>query len=515
MKARWNLYFMLTLNIKIVRILILIVYAGTAAAFGQTTKPSDGSYSLLENLVQRPEVFLGFPNGDESELLKKFKEPPKGYGEVPFFWWTGGDTLTKQRLLWQLDKLNETAVLGLNVSYNHTHRLADVELNKGNDKISFGVPEPGFPGFLSEDWWKLWNWFSEECAEREMGLGLDDYVVGWPGGGFWTDKVEKQLLEKNYQGKLKLHETLSVNKDAGIEYLVPESLISIVAYPESGGTYNYKEGVDLSGAVQKSVLKWKSPDHRQWDIVMISTEKGFMIHPHHGNLLIKEYYQHFEDQLSPEGKKGMNFFFQDELHLPIDNTVWSEDFTEVFKDKKHYDIINFLPALFIDIGDITPKIRLDYYDVMVELAERRYFKPIFEWHWQRGKIFGCDNWGRGLEPFRYGDYFRATRWFSAPGNDAPNPANGYSFIQTKVSSSVAHLYKKPRVWLEAFHSLGWNAQLSQIDLSTYKHFQFGANLLCLHGLYYTTYGGWWEWAPPDFHFRMPYWPHFKEWLNSQ
>jgi hypothetical protein len=172
----------------------------------------------------------------------------------------------------------------------------------------------------------------------------------------------------------------------------------------------------------------------------------------------------------------------------------------------------FLPALYFDIGDITPKIRLDYSDVMIELVEKRYFKPIFEWHWKRGLIFGCDNWGRGLEPERYGDYFRATRWFSAPGNDAPR--RGYSFIQTKVSSSVAHLYKRPRIWLEAYHSMGWNAQPSQIHFSTNKHYQFGANLLCLHGLYYSTHGGWWEWAPPDFHFRMPYWPHFKNWLKS-
>jgi hypothetical protein len=200
------------------------------------------------------------------------------------------------------------------------------------------------------------------------------------------------------------------------------------------------------------------------------------------------------------------------LEVDIDNQVWSEDFASIFEDKKGYDIRNLLPALYHDLGAITPKIRLDYNDVMIELAEKRYFKPIFEWHWQRGLIMGCDNVGRGLHPEEYGDYFRATRWFGAPGNDAPR--SGYSFIQTKVSSSIAHLYERPRVWLEAYHSIGWNAQPSHIDFLTNKHFQFGANLLCLHGLYYTTHGGWWEWAPPDFHFRMPYWPHFKHWLKN-
>ena len=41
----------------------------------------------------------------------------------------------------------------------------------------------------------------------------------------------------------------------------------------------------------------------------------------------------------------------------------------------------------------------------------------------------------------------------------------------------------------------------------------GGNLLCMHGLYYSTHGTWWEWAPPCFHFRMPYWPHMKQWLK--
>lgn len=29
----------------------------------------------------------------------------------------------------------------------------------------------------------------------------------------------------------------------------------------------------------------------------------------------------------------------------------------------------------------------------------------------------------------------------------------------------------------------------------------------------TWHGGWWEWAPPCFHFRMPNWPHMKHWLR--
>ena len=102
----------------------------------QTINFSDGSYAMPENVVKRPESFLGFPNQLENiNLLESFKTPPHGYGEIPFYWWTGGDTLTKERLLWQLDQLSEAGVLGLNISYNHTSKIVDTLINKGKNVI--------------------------------------------------------------------------------------------------------------------------------------------------------------------------------------------------------------------------------------------------------------------------------------------------------------------------------------------------------------------------------------------
>ena len=87
------------------------------------------------------------------------------------------------------------------------------------------------------------------------------------------------------------------------------------------------------------------------------------------------------------------------------------------------------------------------------------------------------------------------------------PGRNSDVIKEKVNSSIAHLYQRPRVWLEGYHSSGWGTTLESITIPTSENFVFGANLLILHGLYYSIYGVWWEWAPPDFHFRMPYWEH--------
>ena len=61
--------------------------------------------------------------------------------------------------------------------------------------------------------------------------------------------------------------------------------------------------------------------------------------------------------------------------------------------------------------------------------------------------------------------------------------------------------------------MGWSSNGQWLTRQLDHHLMAGGNLLCMHGLYYSTHGTWWEWAPPCFHFRMPYWPHMKQWLK--
>ncbi|MGL4593170.1 MAG: glycosylhydrolase-like jelly roll fold domain-containing protein [Thermoguttaceae bacterium] len=161
--------------------------------------------------------------------------------------------------------------------------------------------------------------------------------------------------------------------------------------------------------------------------------------------------------------------------------------------------------------DIGPKIRLDYNDVMVKMREKGYLAPMGNWHRDRGMIYGCDQMSRGKNPYEYGDYFRSVRWFTAPGHDTPG--SGADIIKGKVSSSISHMYDQPRVWLEGYHSAGWGMTMENLTQTTCENYAAGCNLLCLHGLYYTTHGGFWEWAPPCYHWRMPYWRHMGVWFK--
>ena len=167
------------------------------------------------------------------------------------------------------------------------------------------------------------------------------------------------------------------------------------------------------------------------------------------------------------------------------------------------------PALWLDCPSTT-KVRLDYADLVTSELERCYFNPFFNGMSSMALCMVTTTLGAAtcaLAANTTAIIFRTMRWYSAPGCDDPRVNGQRAFKGLKVNSSIAHLYHRPRVWVEAFHSSGWGTTPAEVVAAMNEDFVYGATVVNLHGLYYTTYGGWWEWASPDFHFRQPYWEH--------
>src|SRR5260370_27486622 len=186
-------------------------------------------------------------------------------------------------------------------------------------------------------------------------------------------------------------------------------------------------------------------------------------------------------------------------------SVWSTDVAEAFGAGCGYDVLPHLPALWEEYGDQAQRVRHDYHATRSALAEAAFFKPLFQWHEEHGLTCGFDQQGpaRAGYPIQsvqlYADYPRTHRWYTAPGSDHHGEA--------KSPSSLAHLYRRPRVWIEAFHSSGWGGTLEETFDWLLPWLRAGANLYDPHAVYYSTRGGWWEWAPPSTDWRQPYWKH--------
>ncbi|HOY60789.1 MAG TPA: glycosyl hydrolase, partial [Verrucomicrobiota bacterium] len=441
----------------------------------------------------------GYPDRDPNlDALPGFRNPPPGYGEVPFWWWTG-DPLDVDRLTWQLDQLHQKGISGVQVNYAHEDT-------------------PGWPTYAAEPpifsdaWWRVWGQVVDACRQRGMGIGLSTYTLDWPG----ADNLFRRLFTSRPElNALRLEPLPRQRFTSGqsVQVPVPSDLVAARAYPVKDGQVQ-RGGVDLRASIRDGRLEW-TPDEGEWELWLVRAERqANTLNPlltGIGDTIIRDFYQRFQEATPNRSAEGLDYFFNDELHIGAGARVWNSDFADEFQRRKGYNLFEVLPALWADLGPVTPKVRIDYADVRMALMEERYFQPIYQWHASRGLIFACDSGGRGLQPDEFGDYFRATRWYSAPGHDTPG---GHAdLIKGKVSSSIASLYRRPRVWLEGYHSLGWGATPERLMFATRENYLYGCTLLNLHGLYYSTHGSFWEWAPPCYHFRMPYWEHMGVFLK--
>jgi hypothetical protein len=462
-----------------------------------------GVFAFLNSCTSNnPVIQAGYPDrSPDLDVLPGFKNPPKGYGNVPFYWWIG-DTLTKDRILWQLEQLEGMGITGLQVNYCHTD----------TGGASYGLTYPSQPALFTEDWWNLFGWFLQEAKKRGMSVSLSDYTLGAAGQGWYVDEMLAENPEL-YGSKLKLMQ-VEVSGNQIFETVVPDNLISATAFKTVNSKVDPLSSVSIQSNIKDSVLSWDVPSGN-WELLFIYqvvVETSFdPMNPMSGQKVVEKFFQRFEDHFPGEAGKGLNFFFSDELTIGIRGFLWNDSFAREFQKSKGYDIITKLPHLFVDIDSVSYKIRLDYYDVMVELSEDGFFKPVYDWHTSRGMLYGCDHGGRGQDVTEFGDYFRTQRWMSGPGAD--QPGLGRNIIKAKVASSISHLYERPRTWLEGFYGSGWGTSSEELAGAIFANYAMGFNLLSLHGLYYTTHGSWWEWAAPENHFRQPYWKHAESLMN--
>lgn len=446
----------------------------------------------------------GYPSRHPSlDALPGFQDPPPGYGEVPFWWWTG-DPLRADRLLWQVDQLHKKGISGMQVNYAH--------------EDTPGWPTYGAqPEIFSPQWWQTWKVVASRCSRHGMGIGLSGYTLDWPNG---KSLISRTIYsDPQIQGReLAIAHKQRVSAGQPVTCQLPADTVAVRAY-SVGATGITADNVDLAGSVQNQRLDWTpAQDHREggdWEVWVFTAagKPGTLnpIHPLAGRRVVEKFFQLFQDHAPGQSADGLNYFFHDELRFGVGDRIWTDDLAREFMQRKGYDLFQALPAMFQDVGPKTVKYRLDFMDVKMQLAQERYFIPIFQWHFSRGKIYGCDQGSRGRNPMEFGDYFSSVRWYTAPGHDTPG--GRADLIKGKVSSSIAHLYKRPRVWLEGYHSLGWGATPENLMTATCENYLYGCNLLNLHGLYYTTHGSFWEWAPPCYHFRMPYWDHMGTFLK--
>ncbi|MBN1909238.1 MAG: hypothetical protein JW818_05835, partial [Pirellulales bacterium] len=195
----------------------------------------------------------GYPSrAADLDALPGFKNPPPGYGEVPFWWWTG-DPLDRRRLLWQIEELHKKGVSGMQVNYAH-------------DDTPGWPTSPVVPEIFSKPWWDTWGYVAGECERRGMGIGLSGYTLDWPNG---KSLLSRQIYsEREIQGrKLRVAQRVPAQAGKAVSIKLPSDTVGVWAYPLSKGKKITPPGRDLTRFVDTKAnqLTW-TPDKGDWEV---------------------------------------------------------------------------------------------------------------------------------------------------------------------------------------------------------------------------------------------------------
>ena len=111
-----------------------------------------------------------------------------------------------------------------------------------------------------------------------------------------------------------------------------------------------------------------------------------LLSEHTTELFIKitheEYYRRFGEHF---GKTILGFFvdepgfYNNFWGRNVESLPWTSDFASQFAQRRGYDLLPWIPALWENSGDKAKQVRFDYWLTVSELFKDRFFSKLADW----------------------------------------------------------------------------------------------------------------------------------------
>jgi hypothetical protein len=432
---------------------------------------------------------------NRQELLHLFKNPPREYADVVCWSWETGK-LDKKRLTSQLEELADKGVRG----------------TWFYPRMCRGEPYGTQPAYFTEPWWD----FVRHSLSEHKRLGLHAGFSAWEGLNFWQEKLlaEREQRPELQGRRLVLHEAAGDGPGpVVIEVPAEQVILSAAAYRLVDGRLDGTSRQDA--VVTDGRAQWR-PVEGDWKVTVVASEPHYLDHlnPAVTDRWLEIFWGVYEARVGEFMGDSLQAYLQDEILAVNGNILWSTALAERFTAEKRYDPIPHLAGLFHDIGDLTDKIRCDYYEVMSAMLEDNLYRPMSQWNRDRGMEFGTiAPMGRNdllAQTRNHGDFSRLMRWFDITGNEDPGRAGpgDRRFVDAKLSSSIIHHYQGKRAGVLGYYLTGWGMTMEENLAWTFENYAYGINLYNGH-LVYNTLAGWYEFVPPTCYIGQPYWQHWR------
>lgn len=432
-----------------------------------------------------------------NELKNAFQNPPREYSIAPF--WFLNDDMEPEELRRQLMLMQEK---GVYACVAHPRKGLSVK-------------------YLSETWFERIGVILDQAKRLNMKVWIYD-EQDWP-SGYAGGRVIEENPEFAAQC-LSVEKIIPVmGKPIEVKDVPGKKLVRVIA------AWSNKKFYDITNEPN-----WASQT-LCWEVFVLRSEKcghcpAYSDLPY-VDLLSRDAVATFIRVTHAEYKKRfpehwgstIKGFFTDEPGFYQNyiyqtrnlNTIpWTDDFPRYFQEVCGYDLMLYIGALWDDMGDLSRKVRQDYYHVLTQMYNENFFKQIHDF---------CD--ADGLQSIGHlhmeehlehtvqmeGSFIENMRYLHVPGIDRINREKPR--ITEKLGSSAMHLYGRERCFSESLGCFGWGLTLQEMKAEADWQMVQGVNMLVPHAFFSSIADFRKTESPPSLFYQNPYWEHFEQYAN--
>jgi hypothetical protein len=418
------------------------------------------------------------------QLNRHFNEVPTAYRPMPFWVWNG--EVTKSMINEQLSDFAEKGFGGV-----------------------FVHPRYGMvTAYASEEWYDLVAY--AERRARRVGIDLWLYDENSYPSGFAGGHVPAEMPSSYNKGHaLKMYRQTVFRPDSTKQYFLiqsgGDSTIDITATCDQ---YIGKEGdFLLYEKIFYPVRDWYA-GHSYVDLLKPGVTEKFI------ELTMTGY----EERLQKQFGKSIPGVFTDEPNISPQGGKglirWTPDLFEQFARRWGYQLQPHLNAL-VESTAISPRVRHNYYQLLLELFIERWSKPWYEYTEDQKIAWTGHYWEHGWpSPHYVPDNMAMYAWHQVPGIDMlfntweGRPGQFGNARAVRELNSVANQLGRVRRLSETYGGAGWELTFEDMKRNGDWEYVLGVNMMNQHLSFQSLDGDRKYDYPPSFSHHTPYWEEY-------
>ena len=439
-------------------------------------------------------------------LKANWDKPARTYKPHTRWWWPG-NALTKADITWELEQMAAQGFGGVEIM------------------STWKMYERGNVEYLTPEFLDLVKHAVAEAKRLDLEVAIT-FGPGWSFGGPWVPKEDQSkvlcqgTLElaggSAFAGKLPQPDIQPATGKAGRKGKArgksqsaenhamatdPASLVAVVA--GRIGENNQLDANSLTVLTDQvkpgsDTIAWEAPPGA-WRLMAFwlkftaqqcqaqSTQPSAMVIDHLNQGAMQRYCDYLGGTLNKavgdEFGKTVDSFFCDsfEIHPLPNSLLWSTDTLAGFKEQMGYDLTPYLPAIWCDIGPLTPRVRYDLGNYLHQLGLKTIFKTFNDW---------CD---AHKVQARIQPHYRFTEELIQGAGSTARPETEVTTARfepvadpRKATASGARFYGRDILSAEAYtfiHPARYRTDLQDIKIATDAFLRDGVTQIYNHGYF--------------------------------